>query len=63
LAQPVPVSTILDDTLGAERIYALHCDTSVMLEPIRAALAARADGPPPIPGCVTHTLRYRKEKP
>jgi len=62
-AQPVPVSTILDDTLGTERIYALQCDSAIVLEPIRAALAAGADGPPPIPGCATHTLRYRKEKP
>jgi hypothetical protein len=63
LGQPVPVSTILDDTLGDERIYALQCDTAIVLEPIRAALAGSAEGPPPIAGCVTHTLRYRKEKP
>jgi len=63
LGQPVPVSTILDDTLGDERIYALQCDTAIVLEPIRAALAGGPDGLPPIAGCVTHTLRYRKEKP
>ncbi|HMI87514.1 MAG TPA: DUF4384 domain-containing protein [Polyangiaceae bacterium] len=62
-ARPVPLSTVLDATLGEERIYAFHCESAVELEPIRAALAREAGAPPAAPGCRVSTLRVRKERP
>jgi hypothetical protein len=62
-ARPVPVSTVLDGTLGPEQIYALHCDTAIELEPVRAALAGGTSAPQAGPGCKLHVLRLRKERP
>ena len=49
-ARPVPLSTVLDGTLGHEQIYALHCDTAIELEPVRAALTRGTGAPPAPPG-------------
>ena len=60
--RPVPVSTVLDGTLGEEHIYSLFCDTAVELEPIRATLA-RQGGPPGVPQCSVQVLRLQKDRP
>jgi hypothetical protein len=62
-ALPVPASTVLDDTLGKERIFAFFCDTAMELEPLRKKLEASVKEPPTALGCEVHTLTYRKERP
>ncbi|WP_437673192.1 DUF4384 domain-containing protein [Sorangium sp. So ce131] len=56
----LPQSTVLDDTLGAERIHGLFCAEAVAVEPLRAALAAHPDAPPVPPGCDVDTLTAEK---
>ncbi|WP_437956297.1 DUF4384 domain-containing protein [Sorangium sp. So ce119] len=56
----LPQSTVLDDTLGAERIYGLFCAEAVAVEPLRAALAAHPDAPPAPPGCDVDALTAEK---
>ncbi|MGK3999949.1 DUF4384 domain-containing protein [Sorangium sp. So ce1024] len=56
----LPQSTVLDDTLGAERIHALFCAEPIDVEPLRAALAARPEAPPAAPGCDVDTLTAEK---
>ncbi|XXT17552.1 DUF4384 domain-containing protein [Sorangium sp. So ce429] len=56
----LPQSTVLDDTLGTERIYGLFCAEAVAVEPLRAALAAHPDAPPAPPGCDVDALTAEK---
>ncbi|WP_437658469.1 DUF4384 domain-containing protein [Sorangium sp. So ce1182] len=56
----LPQSTVLDDTLGTERIYGLFCSEATAVEPLRAALAANPDAPPAPPGCDVDTLTAEK---
>ncbi|KYF72960.1 DUF4384 domain-containing protein, partial [Sorangium cellulosum] len=56
----LPQSTVLDDTLGAERFYGLFCAEAVAVEPLRAALAAHPDAPPAPPGCDVDALTAEK---
>ncbi|AGP38926.1 hypothetical protein [Sorangium cellulosum] len=48
---PLPSSVVLDETLGAETVYGLFCETPVALEPLRAALEAAPERPPAPAGC------------
>ncbi|WP_437313852.1 DUF4384 domain-containing protein [Sorangium sp. So ce385] len=48
---PLPSSVVLDETLGAETVYGLFCETPVALEPLRAALEAAPERPPAPEGC------------
>ena len=56
-------STIVDEVLGSETIYALFCDSAIALEPTRARFA-RAPHAPPLPrGCVADRLIIEKRPP
>ncbi|KYG02418.1 hypothetical protein BE21_05215, partial [Sorangium cellulosum] len=48
---PLPSSVVLDETLGAETVYGLFCESPVALEPLRAALEAAPERPPAPEGC------------
>ena len=56
----LPSSTVLDDTPGPETIFALFCDSSVALEPVRRALAERPDATPVVVGCTVERLGWEK---
>jgi hypothetical protein len=56
----LPQSTVLDDTLGAERIHAVFCSEAILVEPLRAALEANPAAPPIAPGCDVDTLTVEK---
>ncbi|WP_437793460.1 DUF4384 domain-containing protein [Sorangium sp. So ce693] len=56
----LPQSTVLDDTLGTERIFGLFCSEAIAVEPLRAALAAHPDAPPAPPGCDVDALTAEK---
>ncbi|WP_437895676.1 DUF4384 domain-containing protein [Sorangium sp. So ce124] len=56
----LPQSTVLDDTLGTERIFGLFCSEAIAVEPLRAALAAHPDAPPAPPGCEVDALTAEK---
>jgi hypothetical protein len=56
--QLLPSSTILDETLGGERVFALFCSSPIDLEPVRLELAAgRAPAPP---GCAVQRIDLDK---
>lgn len=57
----LPSSTVLDDTLGHETIYALFCDSPIALEPVRARLAAAPGRAPVVEGCTVDTLTIDKD--
>lgn len=56
----LPTATLLDGTLGSERIVAVICDAAVEAEPLRAALAARGELPPLPEGCHAETVTIEK---
>ncbi|AUX22295.1 hypothetical protein SOCEGT47_027960 [Sorangium cellulosum] len=56
----LPQSTVLDDTLGTERIFGLFCSEAIAVEPLRAALAAHPEAPPAPPGCDVDALTAEK---
>ena len=57
----LPVATVLDDAVGAERIYGLFCVSPEPIEPLRSALAAT--GVLPVPqGCHVDTLALSKAR-
>ncbi len=59
-AVPLDFSVKLDDYLGRERVFAVFCDESFAVEPVRAAL--QANGAPPMSaGCSVATLDLEKE--
>ena len=58
----LPTATILDGTLGSERIVAVLCDGPVEAEPLRAALASRGELPPLPDGCHAETVTVEKVK-
>jgi hypothetical protein len=60
--QALPQSTILDETLGDETLYALSCNAPIVLEPLRAELAAHPETAPRADGCRVSTLSFRKER-
>ncbi len=55
----LPLATVLDDTLGAERLYGLVCEAPVALEPLRRALAGGPTLPVP-PGCTLDVTTLEK---
>ncbi|XXX74892.1 DUF4384 domain-containing protein [Sorangium sp. So ce134] len=57
---PLPQSTVLDGTLGTERIYGVFCAEAITVEPLRAALAANPDALSVPPGCDVDTLTAEK---
>jgi hypothetical protein len=59
VAVALDFSVELDATPGEERVYALFCDTSIELEPVRASLAETGRLEPP-DGCKVDRLSLRK---
>lgn len=59
----LPGSTILDDTLGEESIYALFCERPEELGPLRAAFAASPRTPPIPEGCAVDRVTIEKRPP
>ncbi|WP_433929427.1 DUF4384 domain-containing protein [Sorangium cellulosum] len=57
---PLPQSTVLDATLGTERIYGVFCAEAIAVEPLRAALAANPDALSVPPGCDVDMLTAEK---
>lgn len=57
----LPVSTVLDDTLGGETIYGVFCAEPFAVEPLRASLEASPDRAPAPAGCVVEELTLRKD--
>ena len=58
--QRLPVSTILDEALGTERIFGLFCDAPTALAPIREMLARGQTEPAIPPGCRMSRLSWEK---
>jgi hypothetical protein len=59
----LPASTILDATLGQERIVGLFCNQAVELEPVRLALQAQPATLPPPSGCQAEVFTWNKRAP
>jgi anti-sigma factor RsiW len=60
----LPVSTVLDDTLGDETLYGVFCPHPFDVEPIRQAIAAAPEQPLAAPAeCVVDSTRLRKQAP
>ncbi len=57
----LPVSTVLDDTLGAETIYGVFCPEPFAIEPLRAAVEAAPDRRPAPPGCDVEKVTLQKD--
>jgi hypothetical protein len=53
----LPISTVLDDTLGRERIFGFFCESSIRLDRLAAALG----GVPPA-GCTVIDLAFDKRR-
>lgn len=56
----LPASTVLDDVLGLETVYAVFCGAPRDAETIRARLAARPDQAPSLDGCEVDAVTLRK---
>jgi len=56
---PLPLSTVLDDVTGPERIFGVFCASPVALEPLRRALERDPTAAPP-PGCRFDQLLIEK---
>ena len=59
----LPASTILDATLGQERIVGLFCSQAVELEPVRLALQSQPATLPPPAGCRAEVFTWNKRAP
>jgi hypothetical protein len=59
----LPQSTVLDDVLGDETVYALFCDVPIEVEPLRAALELSPEGVPVVPGCSVDRHTFVKSRP
>jgi hypothetical protein len=57
----LPESTVLDDTLGEERVFAMFCPRSFATEPLRRAMEAAPDRAPALEGCQAEVLVLHKE--
>jgi hypothetical protein len=62
-AFPLPESTVLDDTLGDERVYGVFCPRPFATEPLRRAVEALPGVAPTPDGCAVEVLHLRKEGP
>jgi hypothetical protein len=56
----LPLSTVLDDSLGRERIWALFCERPIELAAIKSAIES-SRSPPKVGGCHARTLDWNKE--
>jgi hypothetical protein len=57
----LPLSTVLDDTLGEETIYGVGCLQPFDVEAVRRSLERAPDRAPALAGCNIDTLVLRKE--
>jgi hypothetical protein len=53
-------STLLDDTLGQELVYALACSRPIPLAPVLQALERAPDQPPTVAGCSVERITLLK---
>jgi hypothetical protein len=60
---PLPVSTVLDDTLGRETIFGIACPASFDVEGWRRALERAPDWPPAPVDCDVEMIVIHKEAP
>jgi hypothetical protein len=58
--RPLNASTVLDETLGEERLFGIFCLQPIPVEPVRAALEATGSLPD-LEGCTVDILAIRKE--
>ena len=58
---PLPLSTILDDTLGEETIYGVGCAQPFVVEALRDALQRAPGRPPVVAGCDVARIELHKE--
>ncbi|HYO72066.1 MAG TPA: hypothetical protein VEU33_38925 [Archangium sp.] len=61
-AVPLPLSTVLDETLGPETLYVLACPAPIALEPLVAALEREPSRPPPAEGCDVDMVELEKQE-
>jgi hypothetical protein len=59
---PLPLSTVLDDTLGPERLYVLACSSPLPLEPVLSRLEREPLHPPLVEGCAVEVLHLDKQE-
>ena len=60
---PLDQSTVLDDILGVETIYALFCDRAVEVAPLVDTLASEPEWTPSVEGCVVDRHTFVKARP
>lgn len=60
--QLLPLSTVLDDALGTERVYSLFCANAVPLSPLLSNLETTRGNMSMVPGCVIETLHFEKRR-
>ncbi|MFE8597452.1 hypothetical protein [Archangium violaceum] len=59
---PLPLSTLLDDTLGPETVYVLACPAPILLDPLVVALEREPSRPPPAEGCDVDVVELDKQE-
>lgn len=59
----LPRSTVLDETLGEETVFALFCTTPVLVEPIRKALENEPSRAPSPSTCTVDRHAFHKVRP
>jgi len=58
----LPLSTVLDDTLGPERLWLLLCADAVEIAPVLAELTTHPRATPNVPDCMAKLLEVEKQK-
>ena len=59
---PLPLSTVLDATLGPETLYVLACPAPISLEPLLSALEREPSRPPAVEGCELDVVELDKQE-
>lgn len=59
---PLPLSTVLDGTLGPETLYVLACPAPIPLEPLLSALEREPSRPPQAEGCDVDVVELDKQE-
>ncbi|HZH17383.1 MAG TPA: hypothetical protein VE057_23710 [Archangium sp.] len=59
---PLPLSTLLDGTLGPETVYVLACPAPIPLEPLLSALEREPSRPPQAEGCEVDVVELDKQE-
>jgi hypothetical protein len=59
----LPQSTVLDETLGPEKVFALFCERAVSLAEVRKQLEVEPAQPPRVEGCTLDAISFVKLRP